>query len=150
MLPRHSLYDVLDGATERRLTVVSAGPGWGKTSTVSDWARSRRGGSAIAWLSVDPEDDSLPGFWAAVLHAVRQSGSIPATHPLAVLSPLATVSAQMLQAISRGLLALPDPLILVLDDFHVLEDATVLDSVERLLQYDLPLHVVLLTRSDPC
>ena len=148
MVARPSLYATLERAVRHRLTVVSAGPGWGKTSTVAAWASQREGGDAVAWLSLDHEDDSPAAFWTAVLHALRRAGQTPDSHPVAALRPAATMSAQMLQATYQGLLALSSPIVLVLDDFHVIEDAAVLDSLDVLLQHDIPLHLVLISRTD--
>jgi LuxR family maltose regulon positive regulatory protein len=149
MVERSSLRGVLDGATQRRLTIVSAGPGWGKTSTLADWASGQSAVTGLAWLSLVRSDDSLSSFWSAVLHALRRSGRIPDENVLARLSPAHGVSEQMLQATYEGIQALPSALVLVLDDFHVIEDAAVLDSVARLLLHDLPLHLVLAARSEP-
>jgi len=148
MVARPSLRGQLDRATQRRLTVVSAGPGWGKTSTLADWASTQSAVTGVAWLSLVRSDDSLSGFWSALLHALRRSGRIPGENVLSRLSPTHAMTERMLQTAYEGIQALPSALVLVLDDFHVIQDAEVLDSVARLLSHDLPLHLVLVTRSD--
>src|SRR3954453_11959508 len=150
MIARRELDVALDWpAAQRRLTVVSAGPGWGKTSTVSGWASHAGRDTAVAWLSLESGDDSLAAFWRAALYALRSTGSIPADHPLAVLSPTDQMSPETMQATYRGLSVLPSPIVLVLDDFQVIEDPAVLDSLAVLLRHELPLHLVLVTRTDP-
>ena len=54
------------------VTLVSAGPGYGKTLALADWAR--RTTLRVAWLSVEASDDSLPGFWSALLASLRAGG----------------------------------------------------------------------------
>ncbi len=150
MIPRPDLSARLDLAVSRRLTLVSAGPGWGKTSTVSDWAsRHRPAGTVIAWLSLEPGDNNPAAFWTAVLQALRTTGRTPPGPSVFTLGPAETMSAGTLQAIYQGILALDTPIVLVLDDFHTIRDPVLLDQVGRLLGHSTPLKVVLLTRTDP-
>ena len=150
MVPRPDLSARLDLAASRRLTLVSAGPGWGKTSTVSDWASQHRpAGTVIAWLSLEPGDNNPAAFWTAVLQALRTTGRTPPGPSVFTLGPAETMSAGTLQAIYQGILGLDTPIVLVLDDFHSIRDPIVLDQVGRLLQHATPLKVVLLTRTDP-
>jgi LuxR family maltose regulon positive regulatory protein len=149
MVSRPQLSDAVARAALRRLTVVSAGPGWGKTSAVSAWASAPEHDATVAWLSVESGDDSLAAFWRATLRALRSTGSIPAGHPLAVVGPTNEMSPETMQATYRGLLALPAPIVLVLDDFHVIQDQSVLESLAVLLSHDLPLRLIIVTRTDP-
>ncbi|WP_435737916.1 LuxR C-terminal-related transcriptional regulator [Cellulosimicrobium sp. PMB13] len=138
----------LDDAGSRRLTLVSAGPGWGKTTTVAAWARSRPG-PRVAWLTLEPFDDTPTAFWSDVLAALREAGAVPAGHPLAAITVPSRMSAALLRRILRGIEELPEPVVLVLDDVHHLATADVSSTVDDLLRYPLPLHVVVLTRIDP-
>ncbi|MFL6042571.1 MAG: AAA family ATPase, partial [Gaiellales bacterium] len=142
MVARPVLYDAVDRAARHRLTVVSGGPGWGKTSAVSDWASAHDRDLAVGWLSVESGDDSLAAFWSGLLHALCSTGLIAADHPLAALEPAGEMSAETMQAIYRGLFALPSPIILVIDDFHVIQDQGVLESLAVLLGHELPLRLV--------
>ena len=132
----------------RRLTVVSAGPGWGKSTAVAQWVASR-GDLPVAWLTLTDIDDHLTVFWHDVLEAILATGVIPADHPLSRASTAAGVPAEVMVTLHQGLAALPGPMVLVLDDFHVVEDAGVLEAVQRLIDIDSPLRLILLTRVDP-
>ena len=147
-IARPELLRRLDSASLRRLTVVSAGPGWGKSTAVAQWVASR-GDIPVAWLTLTDIDDHLNVFWHDLLQAILATGAIPADHPLSRASTAAGVPAEVMVTLHQGLAALPGPMVLVLDDFHVIEDSDVLKAVQRLVDLDSPLRLILLTRVDP-
>jgi LuxR family transcriptional regulator, maltose regulon positive regulatory protein len=75
-LPRRALVDRLRAAaTPGRLTLVVAGPGWGKSTLVGTWARAEeQAGARVAWFSVDATDDDPVQFWDYVLTALAGLG----------------------------------------------------------------------------
>jgi len=145
---RPALEARLQDAADRRLTVLSAGPGWGKTTAAAQWARTREPGT-VAWLTLETQDNTLGAFWRDVLSALGASGAVPDGHPLRGLRVPARVSTDFLRRAYRGVDLLPAPVTLVLDDFHLISDADVQASVEDLLRYPVPLRLALLTRTDP-
>ncbi|MFZ0529913.1 MAG: hypothetical protein WAL91_05190, partial [Propionicimonas sp.] len=150
-IPRPGVSRLLDAATTRRLTVVSAGPGWGKSTAVAHWLVSDRSQRdvPVAWLTLAAIDNHPEAFWQDVLGAIRASGALPAGHPLSHASTAGGVPAEVLATLHQGLDALPGPLLLVLDDFHLIDDATVIEAVQRLIDHDSPLRLILLSRIDP-
>ena len=148
---RPGLDDRLDAAAEHRLAIVSAGPGWGKTTAVARWVRGRRAGvgRATAWLTLEAGDNSPAAFWDAVLHAAADSGAVPDGHPLAVATASAGVSEEVLLTLFRGLASLPRPLLIVLDDFHLIEDTDILTALGDFVVHETPVRLMLLTRYDP-
>ncbi|MFE6970613.1 LuxR C-terminal-related transcriptional regulator [Isoptericola sp. NPDC057653] len=134
-------------AGRRRLTLVSAGPGWGKTTAVAAWARAA-GGPRVAWLTLEAADGAPTAFWADVLTALRRSGAVPPGHPLGAVSVPSRLSPDLVRRILLAVDLLPEPVVLVLDDFH-LAGPEVLETVDDVLRYQLPLHLVTLTRFDP-
>jgi LuxR family transcriptional regulator, maltose regulon positive regulatory protein len=147
-LARPDLERAIDGAVQRKLTVVSAGPGWGKTTAVAEWA-STQSSLPVAWLALDRHDNSPALFWGDVLHALLVSGAVPEGHGLRALAPAGSLSSEFLRSLYHAVEDLPRPLLLVLDDFQVLDDAQVLESVQGLLRHELPVRVVLISRRDP-
>ncbi|MFC0714898.1 LuxR C-terminal-related transcriptional regulator [Cellulomonas biazotea] len=137
----------LDAATTRRLTVVVAGAGWGKSTAVAAWCATRH--VRAAWLTLEPRDDSVPVFWHRVVEALRASGAVPRTHDLARLQVPPTATAAFATRVLRGLESLPAPALLVLDDFQHLRSADVLAAVGDLVRYARPLHLVVVGRADP-
>ncbi len=133
------------------LTIVVAPAGWGKTSLLSSWAAHPGDGVRVAWVSLDDTDDEPTRFWryaltalrgvsddisAGCLDALRVSGAAPVDLALPILlNELAESST---------------PHVLVLDDYHVLTDRRIHESVEFLVSY-LPasLRLVVAGRFDP-
>ncbi len=133
------------------IALVSAPAGFGKTSLVADWARTTQ--RTVAWLSLDAGDNDPARFWrhaAAALDRARAGLAAP-IHPL--LGPPAPRSLEALVTILINELADQSPdgqLVLVLDDYHLIEAQAVHASVRFLLEHRPPgLGVVLASRSDP-
>jgi LuxR family transcriptional regulator, maltose regulon positive regulatory protein len=145
---RERLEDRLWAGSDRRATLVSAGPGWGKTMLVSSWASTLPHSRPLAWLSLDSYDNDPVVFWSYVLAAVRGSGEVQGgiLDSLTVRPP---VGPAVLRRIVLGLAELTRPLVLVLDDFGEIENPDVLEGVAELLRHPLPLRLVVTTRADP-
>jgi len=140
-----------EAAARHRLTVVTAGPGWGKTTVAAGWVRRKRArpDGMVAWLNLGPGDDSPAAFWAAILHAVASSGAIPEGHRLSKVTLAAGVNDEILLALFRGLEALPEPLLIVLDDFQEIRNPDILRPLAELVVHGASVRLMLLTRSDP-
>lgn len=149
LLPRPSLDAALTAGVQARLTVVSAGPGWGKSTSVAAWAASSTRPFPVAWLTLEPDDNDPALFWTGVLHAIRATGVLHPDHPLARMTSIADVSPELMRTLLQGVFALPEPMVLALDEFHVIGDERVLDHLSVLLARRSPLRLVLMTRSDP-
>lgn len=138
----------LDGRFLRPLSLISAPAGFGKTSLVVEWLAAPP--CAAAWLSLDEADNDPARFAAYWLAAVQQAApalgdgllaGLPT--PLTSLQPLAT---QLLNQIA----ALGQPLLLVLDDFHLIQNELVQTAVALFIEHLPPnAHVVLTSREDP-
>lgn len=137
-------------AVQRPVTLVSAGPGYGKTLALAHWTRHGERPGPVAWLSVNSSDNSVPGFWASLLVAIRASGAAPPGTELATITPAANFGMSDATRIVDELSGLARPLVIVLDDLHHLADPRVLDSLELLLELPASaLRLVLSTRFDP-
>ena len=151
---RPRLEDRLDDglAAGARLTLVSAPPGFGKTTLIADWL-ARRAGDRVAWLSVDDGDNDLPRFLAHLVAALDGVGlGVDATvvDRLHATSTAATLTA-LVNDVARAERAATDPpWVLVLDDYHAVEATLVHEAVAFLVDH-LPehLHLLMTTRSDP-
>ena len=149
LVPRGRLIDVLDDGLARPLTLVCAPAGYGKTTLVTAWlARVER---RVAWLSLDELDNEPGRYLAYVVAAIR---SVCPTFGDATNALLNSAQLQPPDAIVatfvNELAALADPLILVLDDFHVLTDSVIHSGLERMLPYLPPhFHLVITSRGEP-
>jgi LuxR family maltose regulon positive regulatory protein len=132
------------------VTLVSAGPGYGKTLTLASWASLGSAPGAVAWLTLDETDNDLQAFWSDVLGALAISGALPPGSPLLDVVPAAGFRSQQAVVVCAGLADLPAVVTLVLDDFHHIHDREVLDSFSYLLDHQPPqIRMVLATRADP-
>ncbi|HST64341.1 MAG TPA: LuxR C-terminal-related transcriptional regulator [Mycobacteriales bacterium] len=142
-VPRSRLADRLDGAAGSRLTLVSAPAGFGKTTALAQWlAQVPPGGPAVAWVSLDERDNDPATFWAYVGAALRAAtgGAVGADPP----------TGTSLTGLVNDLDAAPGEILLVLDDYHLVESPAVQDGIAFLVEHAPPgLHLVLATRTDP-
>ncbi len=145
---RPGIERVLDQAAHHRLTLVSAGPGWGKSTATALWAGARPPGTT-AWLTCEPQDATPAGLWSDIVGALRSAGAVPVDHPLLRRRPPAHISPDRLRRLLPDLETMPAAVVIVLDDFEVVTGPDVLRMMDDILRYPLPLHFVVLCRSDP-
>ena len=132
------------------LTLVSAPAGFGKTTLVTEWVSGRNHGRRqTAWLSLDAGDNDPAMFWryvVAALQTVAPGMGDDALSQLRASQP----STSVVTSLVNDLANLDDHLVLVLDDFHVIESAELHDAVASLLEHLPPqVHLVLAGRADP-
>jgi LuxR family transcriptional regulator, maltose regulon positive regulatory protein len=148
---RPQLLQKLDEALTRRLTLVSAPPGAGKTTLVSAWVQSaRKKGVAFGWLSLDSGDNDLGRFLEYLAACLEEGGTVI---DITVLPTGPGEQARLENTLAdfiRGLMGLKQEVILVLDDYHLIHN----NQIHTALQYFLDhapshLHLLLITRSDP-
>ncbi len=150
-VPRPRLAQRLGAASRGELTVLTAPAGFGKTTCLTEWlATLPRGDPAVAWLSLDAGDSDPALFWAYLLAAIRTAvpGVGSEASQLLASSPPAVDAA--LAALLNDLGALRTDLLLVLDDYHLVDEPAIHRQMAFLLEHQPSrLHVLLATRSDP-
>jgi LuxR family maltose regulon positive regulatory protein len=155
LVPRPRLAERLDRGTALKLVLVSAPAGFGKTTLLTEWLAAGPAGPAderrAAWLSLDRADNDPASFWTYVVAALRTAAPGVGENALALLQapqppPIETV----LTALLNDLGALAGDIVLVLDDYHVVDASDVQDGMAFLLDHLSPwLHVVIASRADP-
>lgn len=153
-VPRRSLIERLDEGLQSRLILVSAPAGFGKTTTLSEWAAGcRRPGTdvRVAWLSLDEADGDPARFLAYLVAAVRKVAADVGQAALELVqSPQPPPTDAMLAALLNEVASLPYGLVLVLDDYHLVDSAPVDHALVFLVEHLPPqLHLVVATREDP-
>ncbi len=149
LVPRPRLLEELTAGWSRRLTLVSAPAGYGKTTLVNLWLETVECPST--WLSLDEHDADLDSFTSYLLAALRtaypQAGQAIAS---LLQAPELPPPNRVADVLLRDLEQLPGPLVLVLDDYHTVSTPPINTFMARLVQR-LPddLHLVLITRTDP-
>lgn len=129
-----------------RVCVMAAGPGTGKTTFAAQWVAGLDG----AWLSLNADVDQCERFWSYAAAALQRArpGAFDATEQLAIRS--GADSAAFVTQLLEDASALRHPLVLVLEDLHVLREPAVIASLTSVVE-GLPPHLRLLvtSRSDP-
>lgn len=160
IIPRERILEHLGGDHLSPVTLVSAPAGYGKTTVVRAWLE--RWIASVAWCSLEREDSSPHSFWSQVAAAVQgvqrevgsavleliRSGSEPHIFLTHLLNGLFSAVAPAAPAAPSA--PTPDPLFLVLDDYHHIDNPLVHETMVFFLE-NLPptVHVVITTRSDP-
>src|SRR5262249_22929831 len=146
LIPRPTLFELL-GAS-RRVVYVSAPAGSGKTLLLRSWIGAEGLGDHTAWVSVRREDHDAQAFWLSVLDSLRQTGAGSERVRELTVAP-GLDGAALVQRLLDDLNPLEEPLWLVLDDLHDLQDEDAVRQLEELLAgTPRSLRLVLLTRRD--
>jgi len=136
-------------SASRKLTIISASAGFGKTTLVSEWIASC--GMPVAWLSLDEGDNDPARFISYLVKALQNIKAGIGEGLLAVLqSPQPPPIESILIALLNEITTIPDNFVLVLDDYHVIDSKPVDEALTFLLEH-LPhqMHLVIATREDP-
>ena len=141
---RPSLTDRLLGGTEAKLILISAPAGFGKSTLLAEWLAKPTDGSVTAWLSLDAGDDHPSQFWPHLIGALQTAIPGVGMTSLALLeSPdrsVETIVAPLLNELD----ALSHGVVLVLDDYHVIESQDIQRGMSFVLDH-LPAHVRLVS-----
>jgi LuxR family transcriptional regulator, maltose regulon positive regulatory protein len=148
---RARLVAALEGGLAARLVLICAPAGAGKTALLADWARSGR--RPVAWLSLDEADNDPARFWRHTVAALGRARPGIAERVTPLLGPPAPPSFDgLVTALINELAAQAgdEGVLLVLDDYHLIDAQPVHASLTFLLEH-LPagLHLVLASRVDP-
>jgi LuxR family maltose regulon positive regulatory protein len=155
LVPRPRLSERLDRGTASKLMLVSAPAGFGKTTLLTEWLAAGPAAPAderlAAWLSLDRSDNHPASFWAYVIAALRTVASGIGESALALLrAPQPPRVEAVLTALLNDLAAIAADIVLVLDDYHVIDVREIQDGMAFLLDHLPPgLHVVIACRADP-
>jgi len=152
LVARPRLSERLDRGAESKLTLISAPPGFGKTTLLAGWlAATPAGERSTTWLSLDHGDNQASSFWPYLIAALRTVAPGVGASALAILQepqppPIQTVLATLINELS----AVPNDIVLVLDDYHLIDAHDIQDGMAFLLDHLPPrLHLVITTRADP-
>jgi LuxR family maltose regulon positive regulatory protein len=149
LVPRPALIERLDGGLRHKFTLISAPAGFGKTTLVAAWTRDA--GRPVAWLSLDADDNDPARFTSYLIAALQEIDERIGQAAQAMLgSPTPPPMAVLLTALVNEMAATPEPFILVLDDYHLIESLPIHQLLGFLLEHGPPqLHLVVLSREDP-
>lgn len=149
MLDRQVLRQRLDEAKQQPLTILSAPAGFGKTTLLAGWAATC--GEKVAWLSLDASENDPLLFWRYLAAACQQLHPDLERQMVPVLQQSGPLDVEALLAVLINTLAqASSPLLLILDDYHLVTTHTIHQQMTFLIEH-LPaaLHLMISTRADP-
>ena len=148
LVARPRLITALSDALTHPLTLVSAPPGYGKTTLVASWLRTTD--VPWAWLSLEEADDDPVRFLQYLLTSLQSVAPAIDVDLLGTLQGARTLPDRALIDLLINGVAGGDPFLLVLDDLHAVHDASILELLAYLVDHiPPPMHLVILARSDP-
>ena len=151
LVARPRLAERLKLGRDARLTLVSAPAGFGKTTLLADWlATASADGRAVAWLSLDQRDNDPAVFWAYLVAALQRAVPRVGESAAAALSVGPAEGEAIVGALAADLDAVENDVILVLDDYHLIDASAVQDGVAFMIDHLPPqVQLVMGTRADP-
>ncbi len=157
LVSRPHLTERLNAGTYRRLTLVSAPAGFGKTTLLSEWAHYRSEADPplpVAWVSLNKGDNDPTRFWSYFIAALQTIyptigesalAALQSPRPVPIESILTSLSNDITEEIVKA-----QSCVIVLDDCHLIEARPIYDALAFLLDHLPPqMHLVIATRSDP-
>jgi LuxR family maltose regulon positive regulatory protein len=149
LVSRPRLIERLDAGLSRKLTLLSAPAGCGKTTLLSEWV-ARLPGRA-AWLSLGDGDNDPARFWTYLIAALQTVHAGLGQDALQILQAAQQPATQaVLTALLNQVARLPQQVVLVLDDYHLISERSIHEGIAYLLEHLPPtLHLVISTRADP-
>lgn len=147
LVARPQLIEKLNAGLSGRLSLISAPPGFGKTTLVADWINQLAPGYKAGWLALEESDNDLARFFTYLIAALKsvfpQAGQELEQDQL---PPPETTMAYLI----NDLTAVSPNVLLVLDDYHLLTTPAVHQAIHYLIEHSPPnLQLVIISRSDP-
>jgi len=176
LILRPRLIDRLNEDVRRKLTLIAAPAGFGKTTLLSEWIQAGVGSREYgvgkqhepageppstpysllptpspAWLSLDEDDNDPARFFTYLIAALETVQADAGADAQALLrSPRQPPLKTVLTRLINGLAALPNDVVLILDDYHVIHRQSIHDALAFLIDHLPPrLHLIISTRADP-
>jgi LuxR family maltose regulon positive regulatory protein len=152
LVPRPRLGELLNEGMERKLTVISAPAGFGKTTLLSEWRMMHLGSEyPLAWVSLEEADNDPSRFLSYLIGALQ---AIEANVGEAILASLRSPQPPQIESVLTALIneiaAIPKDFALVLDDYHVISKEAVHRLITFLVDHLPPnAHLVIASRTEP-
>jgi LuxR family maltose regulon positive regulatory protein len=144
VVPRPQLIARLNEGLTHPVTLISAPVGFGKTTLLSTWLKQLPVSTRVAWIALDAGDNDPARFLAYLFDALQIA------RPDALRAPRLPALDEVLAPLINQLSAAPNPIVFVLDDYHLIEAARVHQTLSFLIEHQpAPLHLIIAARADP-
>jgi LuxR family maltose regulon positive regulatory protein len=149
LVPRPRLIEQLNPGLQRKLTLISAPAGFGKTTLVTEWLASAQ--RPFTWLSLDENDNEPARFLTYLVVALQRIGPTIGQAAQAMLqAPQRPPPESLLTTLINDIATTSQPFVLVLDDYHLIHTLPVHLQLTFLLEHQpTQMHLVIVTREDP-
>ncbi len=145
LLDRIEISDKLDRAVEKKLTIVNAPAGYGKSTAVSSWIRKKNENINFTWINLDKEDREEGSLWQNIMFSINQKEVILPYDRISFLSV-----EQCINLIINYFAGISSDCFIVFDDFHNMDHDTLHKCFEYFLSYIPPnLHCIIISRTLP-
>jgi ATP/maltotriose-dependent transcriptional regulator MalT len=152
LIDRPRLVALAGKAEYKRLTVIKAPAGFGKTSLALTWLNGlNASGAYVAWLSLDTEDDEPARFFHHLAQALRNACASVGTSAISLTTEASLVPARsVVSTLINELVEVDDEVYLFVDDYHLISRPAIHDALSYFIA-NAPsnVHVVVCTRTDP-
>lgn len=150
VLQRRRVTDLVEAAVARRVTLVTGPPGAGKTIAIAQWAATRPAGRRPAWVSLDASDADPDQFWWYVTEALGRASALPGGRVMPSAPPAGLDPASIPRWMASLIRPAAEPVVLVLDDVHLLAGSAALAGLDELVRHEpAGLRLLLSGRSAP-
>ena len=148
-VPRPRLDQLIADGVQGPLTALMGPPGMGKTLAMASWAAGNQSSSRVAWVTLDEFDNRPRVLWSYVMTALRRAG-VAVPHVSWSAACVDTMDHEFLVRLAAALAGAEPPVILVLDDLHLLTERPALQGLTYLMR-NAPqgLRVMVASRIDP-
>ena len=152
LVPRPRLFEKLNKGQDKKLTLISAPAGFGKSTLLSNWVRQSE--EDIVWVSLDESDNDPTMFLTYLIAALNQSDAIETAigkGSLSLLqSPQSPPVVDIMTSLINEITSLLGKITLVLDDYHLIQEPLIDESLTFLIGHQPQnLHLIIATRDDP-
>jgi LuxR family maltose regulon positive regulatory protein len=149
IVPRPRLIKRMNEGLQRKLTLISAPAGFGKTTLLSQWVGNIE--HPVAWVSLDRGDNEQGRFLVYLIAALQTIDSeLGKTAQAMLRSPQTPAIEPALTALINEITGFPHSFVLILDDYHLVEDQAIQEIIKFLITHMPPeMHLIISSRSDP-
>lgn len=149
---RSRLLELLRDAATRRLILLKAPAGYGKTTLAVDWYEHlRRSGAIVAWLSVDEDDNEPSAFAYHIARTLHRAAPELGQSAIDLLTEANLIASRSVASATMNAAAeSDDEIYLFLDDYHLITDVGSHEITTRFLRYaPSNFHLVIMSRTEP-
>ena len=152
VVSRPRLLERLDAGAHAKLILISAPPGYGKTTLITQWIQQIQSNKTaqICWYSLDGDDNGTQQFFRYLASAVEDLPGQQSTLKQLIQSPQALPVKNLMNAFINDAAAVSTPFFLILDDYHVIESVEIDQAMDFIIEnMPPPMTLIITSRSDP-